>query len=406
MKTATVTWITHQNYGTDLQAYALQRYLIDNGFENTIISDKYIICPYLLSQEKNGEKKADKIESGNQNISKSVFERTKRYILNPKSFFEDYRTHREYRKAVKRNAISASYRECMTLIEDFKKRRLVISESYSQNDMSKHNDQFDAFICGSDQIWSVFDINFKGYFYLDFVTKKKIAYSPSIGTDIISDEKKKKIKEYLKDYSAISVRENISATQLSELCNRSVYWVCDPTLLHTKEFWSNFSSNEEIKEKKYILCYFLGENDWYFSYVKSLAKTLRLKPLMIPIRESFAFHKWSCGYGVSPEKFVALIKNAAFVVTDSYHAMIFSMIFEKKFLYLKRFKDNDEISQNIRVNSLLEKVNMKHLCIPEKEFQKQDIKDIDYDVIGSILCEFRKQSQEFLNKSLRERADL
>ncbi len=400
MKTATVTWITHQNYGTDLQAYALQQYLLKKGFENTIISDKYIICPYLLSQQESGKGKTENVQRDDDVTSNTMSQRIKRYILSPKSFFREYRIHMDYRKTLKKNDICVFYRECMKQIEDFKKRRLNISESYSQENMYRHNDEYDVFICGSDQIWSVFDINFKGYFYLDFVTKKKIAYSPSIGTTNIADEKKKIIKEYLRDYSAVSVRENVSAVQLSELCDRNVHWVCDPTLLHTIEFWEEFSANETLEKDKYLLCYFLGENAWYFSYVKKMAKKLKLKPILIPIRESFAFNRWACRYGISPEKFVALIRDASYVVTDSYHAMIFSMIFEKKYLYLKRFKDDDVFSQNIRVNSLLEKVGLTHLCIPEKQFEKSDIKDIDYDVIRAILCEFRKQSQDFLNESL------
>ena len=401
MKTATVTWITHQNYGTDLQAYALQQYLLGNGYENTIISDKYIICPYLLSNQDCNEETAENTCKSSNSSQMQTAQRIKRYISNPMSFFRDLKIHRAHIKSLKQYEICTSYRKCMDLIEEFKYRRLSISESYSPENMHKHNDDYDVFICGSDQIWSVFDVNFKGYFYLDFVTKKKIAYSPSIGTEKISNEKKEIIKEYLKDYSAISVREKISAVQLSELCGRDVQWVCDPTLLHDRDFWEEFSASEVVSVKKYLLCYFLGQNEWYFSYVKKLAKKLKLKPVLIPIREPFALHKWACNYGVSPERFVALIRDSSFVVTDSYHASIFSMIFEKKYLYLKRFKDDDDFCQNIRVNSLFEKVGLMDLCISEKEFEKSDIKDIDYNCVSKILSEFKKQSQEFLCTNLR-----
>ena len=401
MKTATVTWITHSNYGTDLQAYALQRYLLKCGHENTIISDKYIICPYLLSEANSQEIATDSSAKVSSVHTQDLLARIKRYILNPKVLVREYKIHTEYKKSCSKYKKCEPYRDCLRLIDDFKTRKLFISESYPKESMYKHNDMYDAFICGSDQIWSVFDINFNGYFYLDFVTKKKIAYSPSVGTDIISDEKKKAIKEYLQDFSAISVRENVSAVQLSELCGVDVEWVCDPTLLHDREFWTNFSSSATVCENKYMFCYFLGENEWYFSYVKMLAKYLRLKPVLIPIRESFSFCKWAYKEGVSPEKFVALIKNASFVVTDSYHAMIFSIIFEKKFLYLKRFKDDDPLCQNIRVDSLMGRLKLSQLYISEKNFEKKDVQNIDYRIVNQKISKFRESSKKFLNDSLR-----
>lgn len=401
MKIATVTWITHSNYGTDLQAYALQKYLLKCGHENTIISDKYIICPYLIDEENSQKIVTDSAAEASPAHTQGVLARIKRYSLNPKTLVREYKIHEEYKTACAKYKKCEPYRECLRLIDDFKTRQLVISESYPKESMFKHNDMYDAFICGSDQIWSVFDINFKGYFYLDFVTKKKIAYSPSIGTNIIPEEKKRAIKEYLKDFSAISVRENVSAVQLSELCGVDVEWVCDPTLLHDREFWSSFCSDATVRENKYLVCYFLGENEWYFSYVKKLAEYLRLKPILIPIRESFSFCKWAYKEGVSPEKFVALIKNASFVVTDSYHAMIFSIIFEKRFVYLERFKDDDPFCQNIRVDSLMERMQLRHLYISEKTFDKKDVQDIDYRIVNQKISEFRESSKKFLNDSLR-----
>lgn len=382
MKTATVTWITYNNYGTMLQAYALQKYLVEHGAENEIVSD-YFIVNKDLSSDPTPPKESAWIQ----------------YLIHPMRLvfkiiyaMQDYSRRRTIRP----------YLQSQDKFAGFKEKDLKILHGLKRQDMHSLNDQFDIFLCGSDQIWSVLDCNFDGYFYLDFVSKKKVAYAPSIGTDRISNDKEQILKEYLKDFSGLSVREKQSAQYLTEKLERQVEWVSDPTLLYDQMFWLDFTKNIKKRKKKYLLCYFLGKSEWYFEYAEKMAGYLDLEVLLIPTWAETSKNKATVKGGVGPREFVALFRDAAYVLTDSYHGSIFAMQFQKEFVHLKRFRDDDPICQNIRVNSLFSYLGLEDTIVCEKEFCKDDIYDIAYDTVNKKLGDFRQKSQEYINKNVLE----
>lgn len=383
MKTATVTWITYNNYGTALQAYALQKYLEKIGVDNVIISDYSIIH----STERPPE----------NSVKMRGRETLVQYLLHPMRliFKVLYGIENWYKKCT-----HLPYAQSQQLFEKFKQDELKILYGMKREDMPKLNNQFDVFICGSDQIWSVLDYNFNGYFFLDFVTKKKISYAASIGAEKISEQRANQIRTYLSNFSAISIREKQSSVYLSQLLDRPVEWVADPTLLHDAAFWTKFSKGARSPRGKYLLCYFLGKKSWYFDYAHALAKHLRLKVVLIPSWYQFAEHKSVCRHGVGPKEFVAMFRDASYVLTDSYHGSIFAMQFKKEFLHLKRFADDDPICQNIRVNSLFSMVELKDWIIAEKEFEPEDIRRISYDNVSDLLRNFREKSQTYLNENI------
>lgn len=168
MKTATITWITYNNYGTALQAYALQKYLLDSGVDNVIISDRYII-------QSQTSQSAAVLASGVQSKKCS---RIRYYGRHPIQLcIQLYNIF----KARKQEYIQKPYIESQRLFERFKERELQILYGLKREDMPKLNSQFDLFVCGSDQIWSVLGHNFNGYFYLDFATKKRWLMRPVLG---------------------------------------------------------------------------------------------------------------------------------------------------------------------------------------------------------------------------------
>ena len=398
MRTATITWITYNNYGTELQAYALQQYIKRLGIENEIISDRNIV---YKTQEICSNEPVDKIEQNVATENKQIFlkfaHRVKKYLFHPIKIIKII-SNIWYDK--KKYELIQCYNDSQKLFKAFKDEYLNIVYGLSREDMATLDQMYDVFICGSDQIWSVFKQNFDGFFFLDFAKGKKISYAPSIGTEKIEQEYMDKIVGWLNDFSSISVREKRTSEQLTEALHRNVEWVVDPTLLHNTKFWSDFCIDVVPPKKKYLLCYFLNNNEWYFNYAAMLAKHLHLHLLLIPSSFEFTNKKECYSRPVGPKEFVSLFKHADFVLTDSYHGTIFSLLFEKNFIHLKRFLDEDPICQNIRVHSLFEKINLSDHIVEKKFFTIDDVKPIEYNIVNSILSEWRKKSEDFLKKAL------
>lgn len=404
MKSATVTWITYNNYGTELQAFALQQFILSLGIENVIISDE-LMLEKAKPQESNSavQQHVDNSALQERNFLSTIKRILKKYLFNLKAcvtlvkdLIVAYKLQFEQNK---REKARRAYFDSQEKFNAFKKDKLNILYNVSGENVSSLNDEIDVFICGSDQIWSPLDCNFNGYYYLDFVKKKKISYASSLGTTDISDEKKEIIKNWTKDYFKVSVRESQSANQLSELLNRNVDWVLDPTLLFDKSFWDKQRNNYRTK-KKYIVCYFLENKEWYLSYAKSLSRHLNMDFYIIPSSKVYSENNHSFKRGIGPQEFVDVIAKSSFVLTDSYHASIFSLIFEKNFLYLKRFKDDAPNCQNIRIDSLFGLLNITDLIVEEKQFSEQDIQKLDYSIINQILDKERTCSQNYLKGCL------
>ena len=95
------------------------------------------------------------------------------------------------------------------------------------------------------------------------------------------------------------------------------------TLLHDPAFWRSFTDSVKPKRQAYLLCYFLESRDWYFDYAETLAKKLRLRLLLLPNRREHLSRAWADRSAVGPREFVARFRDAAYVLTDSYHGSIF-----------------------------------------------------------------------------------
>lgn len=391
MRTATITWTTYNNYGTILQAYALQQELFKLGHENVILGDKEIIAQQMKSIKEYGkENKIDQISHVQSKTrvwrlltSISILRKAKRILLSKLN-------HEQY---------GMPYYASQDAFEKFKEQKLVIREVAIES-LDALNCQYDAFIAGSDQVWSLNKRTFNPFYYLNFVSGKKIAYAPCLGTDQIPDDKKQMLVGLLKDYHAISVREEVSAKQLSELVGRTIEWVADPTLLLCKEDWGELVKGKSVPVKgRYLLCYFLENQPWYFEQVKLYARKNRLKPVLIPNKWDYLSNELVVDGEIGPSEFVALFMNADCVITDSYHGSIFSMIFEKRFVYLQRFKENDPNSQNMRIESLFGFLSCTERVLREYD-PELDIPAFD-PIISYRIELLRQKSLNFLIESLK-----
>lgn len=359
MNTATVTWVNFENNGTFLQAYALQQAIKKMGHDNVILDDKCI-------QKKNKSRP-------NLNYYIGKFLTWFKYVFHLAPPSVSSMTHSFY--------------------EDFRNRYLTI---YADNN---YMNKFDAYICGSDQIWSPY-LPFMGYYYLDFTFKKKIAYAPSIGTRNGNEDYKRKVAPYLNSFSHLSTREQAGKELLSQMTNKPIKVVVDPTLLLRREDWDLLVDNN-ITEN-YLFCYFLTPNTWYVNHAIKLAEKKHLQIKIFYTDATFFNYKSNVVFG-GPKEFLAYIKYAKTVLTDSFHATVFSLIYKRDFITYKRFKDGSKKDQNARIYNLLTPLHLGDRFISEEELQMVEKREtIDYESVQKTIEEMRMDSLGFLKFALTD----
>ena len=209
MKIGIVTWFHYRNYGTVLQAYALQKFLKSNGYNCVLVNYIPINNKTFIEKIKSGNLKhriASKIESCRY---KFLEPNIKEMILERNRAFENF----------------VAYNIDFT------------QKSQTSSELFKLNETIDCFICGSDQIWN--PENFNGVYYLNFVNdkNKKISYAPSFGVSHIPTPKEEEIRQLVNKFDRLSVREEKGARILKGLTQKDIEVVVDPTLLLSKTDW-------------------------------------------------------------------------------------------------------------------------------------------------------------------------
>lgn len=269
------------------------------------------------------------------------------------------------------------------------------------------NKNYDTFICGSDQLW--LPSNLGSHFYtLEFANsnKNKISYATSFGVSQIPWFQKRNTKKYLNKLSFISCRENKGAEIIKNLTGRDAQVVCDPTMLLQRDEWDKLIKKERIIKEKYIFCYFLGINHEHRKLAKQLQKKTGYKIVTIPFLDHYYEEDIDFGdyqmFDVDAGDFVNLIRNAEFVLTDSFHGSIFSILYEKQFITFKRFSDNSKNSRNSRINSLFKIMNLSDRIYKE-DIYKSITKTIDYKKVEKNLNNIRNNSTTFLKNALENK---
>lgn len=359
-KTATITWLKHYNYGTYLQAYALQQYIKSLGYENVILDDHYL---------------------KNEN----------------KSFFSSALTKF---KMMGRDLISYRYgrsrKKTKKLFNVFSDNHLSVEHNLNSDYL---NSKYNRFICGSDQIWNPGQKHLVPYYYANFTKHKKIAYAPSIGVSVYPDFLRQDFIDLTSDLTALSIREEVGRKIVSSLLNREIETVVDPTLLLTDQDWKQIISTDN-QTKPFVLAYFLSPNSWYIDYVMQYAKEKEL-----PLKMFFV----NCKYTklpvdlitVGPVEFLQLIHDASYFFTDSFHGTIFATVFETLFITFKRFSDHNAKSQNSRVENLFSKMNISERFIGKNECRKiKDLPPINFEKMKESLSVEIEHSKKYLIEAL------
>ena len=293
----------------------------------------------------------------------------------------------------------------MALFQNFLDEKIVETEpANSRPELHNLNGKFDAFVCGSDQIWSLngYDENY----FLPFVENpgKKVAYAPSMGRDsFLTEEQKSGVADLISSFRHLSVRETRSAELIRNLTGQKAEVVLDPTLLMDSEQWDQYVGPvaEKLPDEKYILCYFLGKSHRYMRYVQGLANCLKLPVYVIPVARHQYNRKEMLPFEVGPKEFVSLIRNAAFVCTDSFHGTVFAANHNVPFCVFERFRRGDPNNQNIRITSFLKQVQLESRLVDPRvcgEYEK--ITHCNYDAANKQLKKLRNESLNYLEKAL------
>ena len=265
--------------------------------------------------------------------------------------------------------------------------------------------EYDAFICGSDQIWN--PIGWQPTLFLDFVPsgKPKIAYAASVARDNLNPEEIEFILQHIRDFKAISVREERTAEILKQSQTRqNISVMPDPTMLLRPEEWSALTTESENTERKYVLAYFLGGNIEQREQAIAAARQQGKDILFIPYvcRSALKWEKDHEKYmakNVGVPKFLTLIKNADAVITDSFHGTIFSIMFRTPFFVLERFRNDDSKSMNSRVVTLLKTFSLQNRLVDEiPQNEKWAFSNSELDCIEKVRTFQRQKGMDFLKR--------
>ena len=326
-KIALITWKFH-NYGTVLQAFATSYFL------NQVLNVKCDLVNYDLNK-----------------INLDIPQR-----FSPLKIINKIkkRTWLEFDKLRFNHIVIPWSEEIQKRENKFETfiKNIPQTEKMGKSSLNKLNDDYEIFICGSDQIWN--PKFFDGSYMLDFVNsdKKKIAFSPSFGTTHIPPELENLYKERLLNLDSISVREDTGCEIVYKLTKRKAMHLCDPTLLLSRNDWIN-AFQLKVQSQEYILCYFLSNNIWYKDMLLKIKECLNLPIKIIGVKElSYKIENTQIIHP-GPIEFVQYIANAKFVVTDSFHGMLFSTNFNIPYIVLQRFSEKSNESENSRLKSFM-----------------------------------------------------
>ena len=367
-----ITIVKVNNYGAELQAFALQRKLNLMGYKAEIID-------YLFY--KNKEFKKEKISRPYYNFP--LKKRIKEFLL---PIIEEMKSLPHYK----------NYQNRIRGFERFhnKYTRFSPVRYYSYSQLYKTPPVYDVYCVGSDQVWNPNCYTSLNPYFLTFAPKssKKIAYASSFGVKNLPNDAKNIYKENLAQLTHISTREKTGIKIIKDLTGREAKLVLDPTFLLTQEEWNEIANCSKVPNYKYILLYVLKDSKFITKTAMELSKLSGLKIVRIT---KGAFKQDSNKSilditDAAPDDFIGLFSKADLILTNSFHGTVFSIIYQKDFYtILKKDKDN-----NSRQIDLLNSLDLGNRLVYEGSFLQQP--SIDYKISNPRIEKLRHQSLDYL----------
>ncbi len=363
-----LTFHASHNYGSVLQAYALNKWLRDAGYDTEIIN----------------------LRNTAQRHAYRIFKVKGKGIKRIVHFLYFLYTYPKLKRRAEK-------------FEDFINHVLpVTKEVYDNGNVLKGKVHYDIFVTGSDQVWNPECQDFESVYYLDFVDKdaKTIAYAPSLGRTEFNNEQLLLIQNLLENIDYISCREEAGAEVLRKLTTRPVTVVCDPVVLLGRKAWDEFAGVIRWKEP-YILTYFLENNNGSKACLEELQKETGYS--VVSLNENIRdFGKgYQCAFDASPQEFVGLFMHASFILTNSFHATAFSTLFQKPFYTICGLKANRGNPNDSRKTDYLNRVGLTERAILGDQLPpKEKWFDLDYELCQRKINEFRNHSEKYLKSAL------
>lgn len=366
MKVCTITCHDVYNHGASLQAYALMKYLKNIGNQVEIIDYK----PDYLSTHYN------MFAINNPKWEKNIILKTIYISLKLPRRLISLKRKKEF--------------------DNFRNEYLSITNKrYTSNEeLRKNIPDADIYLCGSDQIWNSLHKNGKDpAFYLDFVPNNKIkaSYAASFATDTIDNKYKSMVKTMISKLDGVSIREKSGVKIVKDLGIENAINVVDPVFLLDKDEWDKIGT--ESFDEKYILVYDFDKSSLVEKLAKDIANTKGYKIYTINTdKPKYADKHFNLS---GPKTFVSLVKNAEMVISNSFHAVVFSVIYNKNIAIVNR-KENI----NTRMRDLLDDLQLKDRLINENYKIENILKDIDFEISNQILKKNISFSKKYLDKIL------
>ncbi len=355
-----LTFHRANNYGAVLQAYGLQQYLNNIGHQAYIID----YAPNYLIEDKR--------------------------IFRIRSVF----TCESIKLLIREILVCPKRLKKNISFNLFRKRKLRL---ISYKSIYNRDSRIDVYIIGSDQVWNPMitrglDSIFMGSVIRDS-TARLVSYAASVGDIKNLDTIDKEIFfSRLSNFNEISVRESTLAKFINDGLNcKLATCVLDPVLLAGREVFDGLAKRNSIRQP-YLLIFGLEHNDVAISIAEKIASKMGLA--IIEISTYTESLKSNYEKVASPQRFITYLKYADYVVTTSFHGTVFSILYEKDFLYV----DND-FSKAKRVKELLDSLGLDDRIVDSLD--KLDfVSNTNYKKVGEIYSKYRRESAKFINKAL------
>lgn len=362
-----LTFHCSHNFGAMLQAYGLKSYLNANKiktdlvcYEPFFLMGRHWWFPYIPMQDKAGRRKLEKnMWRAHRNMGRD--------------FFRQYRNFEWFKKKYLTGA---------------GRRKLFCAGQLSRL-------PYQCYIVGSDQIWNP-DITFglRSVYFGAFENRRKkkvIAYGASLGGTSMDAQYEEEFSRLLQCVDVISMREQEAIPYVKQFYQKEMTAVLDPVFLLSKETWQKIEKKPD--QERYILVYAAESNQELYEYALELSREKGLPALILRSSKWETDQEFLVDYTAGPAEFLGYVHGADYVVTNSFHGVAFSIIYQKKFLAFLH-SDRGERTRNILAISGLN----------ERLYQKEEHRGIDADIdwkdVQAKMKESVKHSEDFLTRHI------
>lgn len=350
------------NYGSTLQAFALQECIKSLGHNPEIIDYQ--------------NEKINEIYRKNY----SIFPALKKILIG------HVRTGLIELKELMKHKHTDMYRRMLRQYDKYRFSHLKLTKKvFNEND--KVFSEFDVLISGSDQVWNSSIVGNNPVYYLDIPSyeKKRVTYAAS--GNLLSCQAR---IDSIKKIDSLSVRESELKDELSDLGLMNVSVICDPTILCDRTFWDDQLINEPL-DYEYIFAYLMWDEPLVQDFLEKLSKEKKLPVICIHRAATYVIVNEKKVNTASPQSFIDLLANAKYVIVNSFHGLAMSLIYEKQFM---------AYSSGRRIDNCLKKYELFSRSISKTTEIASIDSPINWKRVRTVMIDERKKGIKYLENAL------